>query len=67
MYLTCEGVLLVVAVARIVAVGLASAPPKALSGIFDHAGVSGLPATAVAFSLRTGTPNVAVGAIATLA
>jgi ribose/xylose/arabinose/galactoside ABC-type transport system permease subunit len=58
-----EGVLLVIA-AVLVVVALASAHGAHLTAIFDPVAYTGLVAAGLAFSLRTGTPNLAVGSIA---
>ena len=64
--LVWEGILLVITVGLVVAT-LASAPVVHLDGIISPIGASGLVAAGLALSLRTGTPNLAVGSIAGLA
>jgi ribose/xylose/arabinose/galactoside ABC-type transport system permease subunit len=61
--LVWEGILLVITVGLVVAT-LASAPVVHLDGIISPIGYSGLVAAGLALSLRTGTPNLAVGSIA---
>ncbi len=63
-HLIWEGVLLVIAAVVTVA-ALASTRGATLTSVFDQVGYVGLVATGLAFSLRTGTPNLAVGSIAT--
>ena len=63
-HLTWEGVLLVLT-AVLLGVTLASTPEAHLADIVRPAGYLGLVAAGLALSLRTGTPNLAVGSIAT--
>ncbi len=63
-HLTWEGVLLVLT-AVLLGVALASTPEARLADIVSPAGYLGLVAAGLALSLRTGTPNLAVGSIAT--
>jgi len=58
-----EGILLVITVGLVI-VTLTSAPVVHLDGIISPLGYSGLVAAGLALSLRTGTPNLAVGNIA---
>jgi ribose/xylose/arabinose/galactoside ABC-type transport system permease subunit len=64
-HLIWEGVLLVVAVALLAVISVTT-PGRNLVNVLGQAGYVGLAATALAFSLRTGTPNLAVGPIAGL-
>jgi ribose/xylose/arabinose/galactoside ABC-type transport system permease subunit len=61
-HLIWEGVLAVIAVAFVVGT-LAMTPHQNLTLSLDEAGYVGLVATGLAFSLRTGSPNLAVGSI----
>lgn len=64
-HLIWEGVLAVIALALIIAT-LSMTPHQNLTVSLDRAGYIGLVAVGLAFSLRTGTPNLAVGSIVTL-
>jgi ribose/xylose/arabinose/galactoside ABC-type transport system permease subunit len=61
-HLIWEGVLAVIAVVLIVATA-AMTPHQTLTNAFGEAGYLGLVAAGLAFSLRTGSPNLAVGSI----
>ena len=61
-HLIWEGVLAVIAVVLIVATA-AMTPHQNLTTAFGEAGYLGLVAAGLAFSLRTGSPNLAVGSI----
>jgi ribose/xylose/arabinose/galactoside ABC-type transport system permease subunit len=61
-HLVYEGVLALVAVVLVVATA-ATTPHQNLTSAFGQAGYLGLMATGFAFSLRTGSPNLAVGAV----
>jgi ribose/xylose/arabinose/galactoside ABC-type transport system permease subunit len=62
-HLVWEGILVVVAVVLAVVI-LAGYPSRAYTNVLDQAAYIGLIATGLALSLRTGTPNLAVGSIA---
>jgi ribose/xylose/arabinose/galactoside ABC-type transport system permease subunit len=62
-HLVWEAILLVVTGA-LVAVMLVTEPSRALDNVLAQAGYIGLIASGLALSLRTGTPNLAVGAVA---
>ncbi|GAA5066826.1 ribose/xylose/arabinose/galactoside ABC-type transport system permease subunit [Thermocatellispora tengchongensis] len=64
-HLAWEGVLLFFAMVLLVAL-LVTTPSQLLANLFPQAGISGLLAAAVAFSLRTGAPNLAAGGMAVL-
>jgi ribose/xylose/arabinose/galactoside ABC-type transport system permease subunit len=64
-HLIWEGVLLVLA-AALVGATLASTPEAHFADLIRPAGFLGLIAAGLALSLRTGTPNLAVGSIATV-
>lgn len=64
-HLVWEGVLLVVAIGLVAAI-LATTPARNFLSVLYQAGYVGLAASALAFSLRTATPNLAVGPIAGL-
>jgi ribose/xylose/arabinose/galactoside ABC-type transport system permease subunit len=61
-HLIWEGVLAFIAVVLIVATA-AMTPHQTLTSAFSQAGYLGLVAAGLAFSLRTGSPNLAVGSI----
>jgi ribose/xylose/arabinose/galactoside ABC-type transport system permease subunit len=61
-HLIWEGVLAVIAVALLIGTA-AMTQHQNLTSALDQAGYVGLVATGLAFSLRTGAPNLAVGAI----
>jgi ribose/xylose/arabinose/galactoside ABC-type transport system permease subunit len=63
-HLIWEGVLAIIAVVLIVATA-AMTPDQNLTNAFGEAGYLGLVAAGLAFSLRTGSPNLAVGSIVT--
>ncbi len=58
--------LLAVAAAGLVLANLAAAPPQHLTNMFGSAAAAGLLAMGLSLSLRTATPNLAVGVIAGL-
>jgi ribose/xylose/arabinose/galactoside ABC-type transport system permease subunit len=62
-HLVWEGILLVIA-AVLVFAALATVPGATFAGIVQPIGAAGLIASGLALSLRTGTPNLAVGSIA---
>lgn len=69
-HLIWEAVLAIIAILLVVAfliVAPSHAAGGALENLIDQVGYSGLVAAGVPFSLRTGTPNLAVGALATAA
>lgn len=61
-HLVYEGVLAIVAILLIV-VSAATTPHQNLTAAFGQAGYLGLMATGFAFSMRTGSPNLAVGSV----
>ncbi|MEO5876753.1 MAG: ABC transporter permease [Streptosporangiaceae bacterium] len=60
--LAWEGILAVVATVLVLAT-LATTPERLITSSLDQIGYLGLTAAALAFSLRTGSPNLAVGSI----
>jgi ribose/xylose/arabinose/galactoside ABC-type transport system permease subunit len=64
LHLAWEGVLAIVAIILIIAVLFRGDASSAWSSLILQAAPLGLAASAIAFSLRTGAPNLAVGAIA---